>query len=97
MADQLALFGIVVGIALLLSGIGFIVLAAFGMVRVTATDGRPARGACDVDLTGRGLTRARPSAGRPQEPGRPARRSSGSADLDDAVLERVAHELGSAS
>ena len=33
MAEQLALFGIVVGVALLLSGIGFIVLAAFGMVR----------------------------------------------------------------
>ena len=31
MADQLALFGVVVGIALLLSGIGFIVLAAYGM------------------------------------------------------------------
>jgi hypothetical protein len=30
MADQLALFGVVVGIALLLSGIGFIILAAFG-------------------------------------------------------------------
>jgi hypothetical protein len=36
MADQLALFGVVVGIALLLSGIGFIVLAAFGMVRLAA-------------------------------------------------------------
>jgi hypothetical protein len=34
MAEQLALFGMVVGIALLLSGIGFIVLAAFGMVRL---------------------------------------------------------------
>jgi hypothetical protein len=33
MAAQLALFGIVVGVALLLSGIGFIVLAAFGMAR----------------------------------------------------------------
>jgi len=33
MASQLALFGVVVGIALLLSGIGFIVLAAFGMAR----------------------------------------------------------------
>jgi hypothetical protein len=33
MADQLALFGVVVGIALLLSGIGFIVLAAFGTLR----------------------------------------------------------------
>jgi hypothetical protein len=36
MAEQLALFGMVVGIALLLSGIGFIVLAAFGMVRLAA-------------------------------------------------------------
>lgn len=34
MASQLALFGIVVGIALLLSGIGFIVLAAFGTLRL---------------------------------------------------------------
>ena len=33
MAAQLALVGVVVGVALLLSGIGFIVLAAFGMVR----------------------------------------------------------------
>jgi hypothetical protein len=37
MAEQLALFGIVVGIALLLSGIGFIVLAAYGMLRLAAT------------------------------------------------------------
>ena len=37
MAGQLALFGIVVGVALLLSGIGFIVLAAFGMLRVAGT------------------------------------------------------------
>jgi hypothetical protein len=37
MADQLALFGVVVGIALLLSGIGFIVLAAFGVLRLVAT------------------------------------------------------------
>jgi hypothetical protein len=36
MAEQLALFGIVVGIALLLSGIGFIVLAAFGALRLGA-------------------------------------------------------------
>ena len=41
MAGQLALFGIVVGIALLLSGIGFIVLAAFGMVRLAAETVRP--------------------------------------------------------
>src|SRR4051794_25216316 len=33
MASQLALFGIVVGFALLLSGIGFIILAAFGTLR----------------------------------------------------------------
>jgi hypothetical protein len=42
MADQLALFGVVVGIALLLSGIGFIVLAAFGMVRLAAAVVKPA-------------------------------------------------------
>jgi hypothetical protein len=42
MADQLALFGVVVGIALLLSGIGFIVLAAFGMLRVGIPATRPA-------------------------------------------------------
>jgi hypothetical protein len=42
MADQLALFGVVVGIALLLSGIGFIVLAAFGMVRLASATVRPA-------------------------------------------------------
>ena len=41
MADQLALFGVVVGIALLLSGIGFIVLAAYGMVRIAATAVKP--------------------------------------------------------
>jgi hypothetical protein len=44
MAEQLALFGMVVGIALLLSGIGFIVLAAFGMVRL-ATTAQPLKGA----------------------------------------------------
>jgi hypothetical protein len=44
MAEQLALFGMVVGIALLLSGIGFIVLAAFGMVRL-ATAAQPLKGA----------------------------------------------------
>ena len=42
MADQLALFGVVVGIALLLSGIGFIVLAAFGMLRIAAAVVKPA-------------------------------------------------------
>jgi hypothetical protein len=33
MADQLALFGIVVGVALLLAGIGFAILAIFGALR----------------------------------------------------------------
>ena len=33
MAEQLALFGIVVGVALLLAGIGFIVLALGGALR----------------------------------------------------------------
>jgi hypothetical protein len=42
MAEQLALFGVIVGIALLLSGIGFIVLAAYGMVRIAATAAQPA-------------------------------------------------------
>ena len=41
MAAQLALFGIVVGIALLLSGIGFIVLAAFGTLRLGAAAVQP--------------------------------------------------------
>ncbi|HET6172766.1 MAG TPA: hypothetical protein VFD90_09175 [Gaiellales bacterium] len=41
MADQLALFGVVVGIALLLSGIGFIVLAAFGTLRLVAVVREP--------------------------------------------------------
>ena len=33
MAEQLALFGIVVGVALLLAGIGFVVLAVGGTLR----------------------------------------------------------------
>jgi hypothetical protein len=33
MAEQLALFGIVVGVALLLTGIGFLVLAIGGALR----------------------------------------------------------------
>ena len=37
MAEQLALFGIVVGIALVLAGVGFIVLALGGALRVPAT------------------------------------------------------------
>jgi hypothetical protein len=41
MADQLALFGVVVGIALLLSGIGFIVLAAFGTLQLAIPRTRP--------------------------------------------------------
>jgi hypothetical protein len=42
MASQLALFGVVVGIALFLSGIGFIVLAAFGMLRLALPATKPA-------------------------------------------------------
>ena len=41
MASQLALFGVVVGVALLLSGIGFIVLAAFGALRPSAAASKP--------------------------------------------------------
>ena len=38
MAEQLALFGIVVGIALVLSGIGFLVLAIGGALRHSAAE-----------------------------------------------------------
>lgn len=41
MASQLALFGIVVGVALLLTGIGFIVLAAFGSLGLSAAESKP--------------------------------------------------------
>jgi len=41
MASQLALFGIVVGVALLLSGIGFIVLAASGALRLSTAESTP--------------------------------------------------------
>ena len=67
MATSSRLFAIVMGIALLLSGIGFIVLVAFGMVRVTADRGAPRPGACDH--TGRGLASPGRSAGRPRDPG----------------------------
>ena len=46
MAEQLSLFGIVVGIALILSGIGFLVLAIGGALRhSTAAERRGAKGA----------------------------------------------------
>jgi hypothetical protein len=48
MASQLALFGIVVGIALLLSGIGFIVLAAFGALRPSAAESEPDPGVTEA-------------------------------------------------
>jgi hypothetical protein len=43
MAENLALFGIVVGVALLLSGIGFMILALFGALRPTALKERAAQ------------------------------------------------------
>ena len=43
MADQLALFSLVVGIALLLTGVGFIILAAGGALRRTTAAARPGR------------------------------------------------------
>ncbi len=42
MAEQLSLFGIVVGVALLLSGVGFIVLALGGALRRREVEGRSA-------------------------------------------------------
>ena len=41
MADQLALFSLVVGIALLLTGVGFIILAASGALRRTTAAAAP--------------------------------------------------------
>jgi hypothetical protein len=43
MAEQMALFGIVVGIALLLSGIGFVILAAGGALRLREPASAPPR------------------------------------------------------
>ena len=45
-AEQLALFGIVVGVALLLAGVGFVVLAVGGALhaRPTTSWGAPPRG-----------------------------------------------------
>lgn len=48
MAENLALFGIVVGVALLLSGIGFSILALFGALRPTALSERSARASADT-------------------------------------------------
>jgi hypothetical protein len=45
MADQLGNFGIVVGIALILAGVGFIILALGGALRRTQEVGAPAGGA----------------------------------------------------
>ena len=43
MADNLALFGIVVGIALLLSGIGFVILAILAIGSASPSSREPAR------------------------------------------------------
>ncbi len=67
MAEQLALFGVIVGIALLLSGIGFIVLAAFGMVRLAATAAQP--------VTARGTGQPSRSSGRMRRRGAGCRRA----------------------
>jgi len=48
MAEQLALFGIVVGVALLLSGIGFIILAVGGALRRSPERATAARQAATV-------------------------------------------------
>jgi hypothetical protein len=45
MAEQLALFGIVVGIALVLAGVGFMILALGGALRRQAADTGPRRAA----------------------------------------------------
>jgi hypothetical protein len=43
MAEQLALFGIVVGVALLLTGIGFVVLSLGGAIRFVPVAARRGR------------------------------------------------------
>jgi hypothetical protein len=53
MAEQLSLFGIVVGVALLLTGIGFLVLAIGGALRkVPAGSSAALRGATTSVATG---------------------------------------------
>ena len=42
MASQVALFGIVVGVAMLLSGIGFAILVAFGAIGGIRPEEKPA-------------------------------------------------------
>jgi len=43
MAERLAIFGIVVGVALLLTGIGFVILAAFGALTEPSAEGEKAK------------------------------------------------------
>ena len=91
MAEQLALFGIVVGVALLLSGIGFIVLALGGALRAARMDAA-ARAARREGHDGhRRLNRARAPRSRaaPAALDVPARYSG----LEQSLLERVADEL----
>jgi hypothetical protein len=52
MAEQLALFGIVVGVALFLTGVGFIVLALGGALRRREWSGAPATGGKAATATG---------------------------------------------
>src|SRR5439155_25311071 len=53
MAEQLAIFGIVVGVALLLSGIGFLVLALGGALRFRRPAAAPASRPMVSTVTGR--------------------------------------------
>lgn len=48
MAEQVALFGLVVGVALLLTGVGFIVIAVAGALRVPHTDQAAAKTSAKV-------------------------------------------------
>ena len=85
MAEQMAMFGIVVGIALLLSGIGFIDprpqrRAGERLLALQAWDEQRGR-RCDGDPAER-VAQKRPPSGkkRGRPPGRPLRYSSGSAE-----------------
>ena len=98
MAEQLSLFGIVVGIALLLAGIGFGILAIGGALR---SHGDGARVLRPQDEARPPQARAAPRK-PPASPQPPRRAAFGRpvvvarSLLEQALVERVAHELGAA-
>ena len=91
MAEQLALFGIVVGVALLLPGIGFAILAIGGALRNPETALRLASKPSSTRAARDRLSTQHHHRPRAAEGG-----SRCSATLEQALRERVADELGAA-